>query len=68
MIIEGNDDNIVVFSFTKDDTRYTIEVNQENNEMISCTCLDQKSSGACCKHMYLVVSIFFDRELITNIS
>ena len=61
MIVKQEDGDIVVSSFTKDDIKYFIDVDQEKNEMISCTCLDHKRSNACCKHMYLVIYRIFTK-------
>lgn len=63
MIVKQEDGNIVVSSFTKDDITYSIQVNQERNEMVSCSCLDHKHSNACCKHMYLVIYRIFTKRM-----
>ena len=54
MISKQENGDVQVTSFTLDDKVYDIIIDQETNDMVSCTCMDQQSSNASCKHMYLV--------------
>jgi hypothetical protein len=55
MIINQTVTTIDVISFTVGpDLVYTITLDQQNNIMLACTCLDHLQHGHNCKHMYLI--------------
>jgi hypothetical protein len=54
MISTNEYNRIMVHSFSTPGVEYQIDLNEEDNRMTSCSCLDFVNNGSNCKHMYLV--------------